>query len=1115
MNTRNTRRMLLMAVLLAMFATQPLSAQFVRGALLGKVTDEKGSAVAGTAVKLTNLGTNEAKTAATDENGDYNFPALLPGVYSLEVRRTGFKTQVVNRVELQVNQTARVDVSLPVGELSEVVETVANAVLLKTDTSEIGHVLTNKQIVELPLNGRDYLQLARLIPGATPSRAGATAGQKGVSRSVNVGGARDTSVSFLLDGIDTNEGSFQTPTVTPSIDAIQEFKVLQNSYTAEFGRGATQILVALKSGTNQWHGSLFEFNRNSAAAARSFFDTKVAFLNQNQFGGTLGGPFSLPKIYHGKDRTFFFVNYEGQRIRTAPQLFAFLPTPAQLSGDFSAAGSPIIYDPLTFDAATRTRQPFAGNKIPANRISERAKKVAALYPAPNLTGQTGRNFSSTPAQQDDNDQVNTRFDHKFSESDNFFARYSLLERFRTRYAALPYGGNLDDIRGQNLALNWVHTFNATLLNEARFGFNRNKYLTPPDSSIGANPARDLFGFTNTTTSPTTSFGLPQFNLSGGITSLGPGSQFPQNSVTQTEQFVDNLTWIHSPHTFKAGFDIRSTRLTQLVANNDRGTVSFTNQFTNLPSNSTGGSSIADLLLGFPQSVAAGVGDQLAHNLNKLYSFYFQDDWQVSSRLTLNLGLRYEYATPWREKLDRYTVIDFNDPKGRLLLAGTSKAFVPGQGIIDTGAKISNTIIPPDRNNLAPRVGFAYRPFAKSVLRGGYGIFYDVQEGNEAQFLRNNAPYIFVQNTAADPFVPNLKLDTLFPPVASGPSGTIQPFSVDPTNRMPYLQQWNLNVEREIRPNLLAEVGYLGSKGTHLLRRSNFQQGDNILVKDPANPAPLAQRVRFPNFSNNVIIGTENGSSSTYHGLITKLEQRLTHGVSLLGSYTFSKTIDDASSSSNFNNSPSNAQCRCDLRGNKGPSAFDVRHRLVLSYLLELPFGKGKRLASSNEAVNKIIGGWQVNGITAFQSGPPIQINTSGDNANIGTGAGSGNNQRPNLVGDQYGGINTGANIKDRGVNAGTFYFNRAAFVLPPQFRLGNLGKNTLYGPGFQNWDFSIFKNTAISERINTQFRAEFFNFFNHANFNVPGLVLATPTFGIINSTSTGGRVIQFGLKVLF
>ena len=304
---------LLLVGMLIVFSAEPLYAQFVRGSIVGKVSDEKGAVVAGAEIALTNLGTNELKTASADENGDYVFPALLPGSYSLEVKRTGFRTLQIKRIELQVNQTARVDVSLPIGELKEVVETVASAVLLKTDTSEIGHVLTNKQIVELPLNGRDYLQLARLIPGAIPSRAGATAGQKGVSRSVNVAGARDTSVSFLLDGIDTNDVSFQTPTVTPSIDAIQEFKVLQNSYTAEFGRGATQILTALKSGNNQWHGSLFEFNRNSATAARSFFDTAVPFLNQNQYGGTIGGPFGIPKLYSGKDRTFFFFNYEGQR----------------------------------------------------------------------------------------------------------------------------------------------------------------------------------------------------------------------------------------------------------------------------------------------------------------------------------------------------------------------------------------------------------------------------------------------------------------------------------------------------------------------------------------------------------------------------------------------------------------------------------------------------------------------------------------------------------------------------------------------------------------------------------------------------------------------------------
>ena len=1097
------RRMLFGVVLIAIFSVQPLMAQFNRGAIVGKVTDANGAAIPGADVKVTNLGTNESKSFTTDGDGDYNFPALLPGVYSLEVGHVGFRPQTVSRIELNINQTARFDLILSVGNVQDRAETVASAVLLKTDTSEIGHVLTNKQIVELPLNGRDYLQLARLIPAATPSRAGATAGQKGVSRSINVAGARDTSVSFLLDGVDSNDVSFQTPTITPSIDAIQEFKVLQNSYTAEFGRGATQIIAALKSGTNEYHGSLFEFHRNSATAARGFFDPVVAPLKQNQFGGTLGGPLTIPKLYRGHDRTFFFFNYEGQRIRTSQPLFGFIPTPAQLAGDFSAAGNPVILNPQTGVA-------FAGNRIPDNLISARARRIAGLFPTPNVSGQVGRNFTSSPAQTDDNDQINTRVDHKLGERDNFFVRYSLLDRFRTRLAVLPFSGNVDDVRGQNVAINEVHTFSSTLLNEARFGFNRNRYLTPPDASIGDNAARDFFGFTNTTTSPATAFGIPQFTFSGGFTTLGPGGNFPQNAITQTSQFVDNVTWIRDAHTFKIGFDIRHTRLTQLVANNDRGTVNFTGQYS--------GSAIADLLLGVPQSVAAAVGDQLAHNTSNLYSFFFQDDWKVSPRLTLNLGVRYEYATPWREELDRYTVVDFNDARGgRLQLAGTSRAFIPGLGVVETGLDARETILAPDRNNLAPRLGFAYRPVSKTVLRGGYGIFYDVQEGNELQFLRNNAPFFFVQNTAGNPLVPNLSLDSLFPAPAANPTGTIQPFSVDPTNKTPYLQQWNLNVEYEVRPNLLAEVGYLGSKGTRLLRRSNFQQGDNILVRDPANPTSLAQRVRFPNFSNNVIIGTDNGAASTFHGLIAKLEQRLSHGVSFLTSYTYSKTIDDASSSSNFGNSPSNPQCRCDLRGNKGPSAFDIRHRVVVSYNWELPFGKGRWLSSSSETVNKVIGGWQVNGITALQSGPPFQLNTSGDNADIGTGAGSSNNQRPNLVGDSYQGIDQGASIQRRGVDAGTFYFNRAAFAKPARFRLGNLGKNTLYGPGFQNWDFSVFKNTPIGERIKTQFRAEFFNFFNQANFNVPGLVLDTPTFGVINSLApgAGGRVIQFGLKVLY
>jgi hypothetical protein len=315
-------------------------------------------------------------------------------------------------------------------------------------------------------------------------------------------------------------------------------------------------------------------------------------------------------------------------------------------------------------------------------------------------------------------------------------------------------------------------------------------------------------------------------------------------------------------------------------------------------------------------------------------------------------------------------------------------------------------------------------------------------------------------------------------------------------------------------NLLIEIGYAGSKGTHLLRRTNFQQGDNILVKDPANPTPLAQRVRFPNFSPTLIIGSENGASSTYHGLLAKLERRYANGVSFLASYTYSKSIDDGSGSSNFTGTPSNAQCRCDLRGAKGPSAFDLTHRLVASYNYELPFGKGKPFLNTG-ALDRLFGGWQVNGITAAQSGPPFQIQTQGDNANIGSGAGTSNHQRPNVTGDPYAAIDQGIDIKRRGVDVGTFYFNRGAYVMPALFRLGNLGKNTLRGPGGYNTSLSVFKNTAITERINSQLRAEFFNIFNQTSFDIPGNSLNTPTYGVINGVISSGRVIQFALKILF
>ncbi len=1088
--------------------TPAASAQFVRGSLLGNVSDASGAMIAGADVKLTNLGTNETRSATSSEDGGYLFPALLPGAYRLEVSRSGFKTQVVNEVRLEVNQTARVDLKLPVGEVAERIEITSSAVLLKTDTSEIGHVVSNKQIVDLPLNGRDYLQLARLIPGVVPSRAGATAGQKGVSRSVNSVGARDTSVSFLLDGVDTNDVSFQTPSVTPSIDAIQEFKVLQNAYSAEFGRGATQILTAIRSGSNEWHGSVFAFHRNDKLASRSFFQPgKAAPLKQNQFGATFGGP-----VF--KDRTFFFLNYEGQRIRTGGTSFGLVPTPQMLQGDFSAPGDPRIFDPLTFNAADRTRQQFPGNRIPAARFSQRALKAVPFFPAPNFSGLVGRNYAGSPAQLNDNNQGNARVDHRFSQKDNIFVRYSALEYIRTRYGTLPLTGTLDDVRGQNAAFNWIHTVGPSLINELRVGLNRNRYLTPPEAAGSENPARDIFGFTNTTTDPASSSGLPAFGFTGGFNGIGPGSQFPQNAITQTWQMVDNITLIRGAHSLKTGIDFRRTRLTQRVSNNDRGSFSFTGQFTNLPATPAGtGSAIADLLLGNPLSAAAANGDQLGHNYNDMYSAYLQDDWKVSSRLTLNLGLRYEYVSPWREKLDRFVILDFDDPAGRLLIANTSQAFVPGRGLVDAGRKISKTIVSADKNNWAPRAGLAYRPLNKTVIRAGFGLFYDIQEGNEAQFLRNNAPFFFVQNYNSDPLVPNLQLDRLFPSGANLPSGTIQPFTIS-TYRTPYLPQWNFNIEREIASNLLLELGYVGSKGNHLLRRTNFQQWEGILVQDPARPAPLAQRVRFPNFSPTVIIGTENGGSSTFHGFISKLERRYSSGLSFLVSYTFSKAIDDSHSSSNFGGTPSNAQCRCDLRGNKGPSAFDITHRGVVSFGYELPFGQGKKLLNAGGAMSKIAGGWQVNGIGSMQSGPPFQINTQGDNANIGTGAGSGNNQRPNVVAGELEGIDTGSDVRRRGVDANTYYFNRSAYVLPPLFRLGNLGKNTLRGPGAASWDLSLIKNTALTDRINTQFRAEFFNAFNQSAFGLPGTLVASPTFGVITGAS-GGRVIQFGLKILF
>ncbi len=1106
---------LMCLLFLALAAASLMMAQSERGTILGVVRDETGAAIPGAMVTAVNTATNLTWTQSTDARGEYQFSSLLPGSYRVQVEHRGFATQVVSGVTLQVNQVARVDVRLQVGEVVQRIEVAASAVLLSTDTSEIGHVVTNRQIVDLPLNGRDYLELARLAPGAIPSRVGGIPAQRGVTRAINFAGARDTSMSFLLDGADTNEASFQTPSVSPTPDAIQEFKVLGNSYSAEFGRGATQILTALKSGTNEIHGTLFEFLRNDKFAARNFFQPgATAPLKMNQFGATLGGPALLPRVYNGKDRTFFFVNYDGQRKQTAATGLGMVPTPAQLAGDFSAASDPRIFDPATYVAASRTRTQFPGNRIPASRFSPRGQKVVPLFPKPNYEGGfLGRNLAFNPNETSNYDQGNARGDHRFRPQDSLFVRYSISQAFRTNYGIAPMHGVLNDVAGQNGVVNWIHIVNPRILNEFRAVANRSKIYQLPDGSIGENPARDYFGFTNTTENKLTAYGLPQFTFSG-YNALGPGSAVPLTALTHTYQYVNALTVTRRAHTIKIGADLRRTRLSQVVASNDRGAFTFTGQFTNLPNVANTGNAIADLLLGHPQSASAAVGDQLAHLYTQTYAVYFQDDMKLSSRLTLNLGVRYEYAAPWREKLNQLTIVDPAHPRGRLLIAGTNKAYVPGVGVTDSGGPIiRESILEPDRNNWAPRAGLAFRPFAKTVLRCGYGIFYDVQEGNEALLLRGNPPFFYIQSHASDPLVPTLSLDTLFPS-ARGPTGAIVPTSLDIASRSPYTQQWNFNVQRQLSRAMLVEVGYAGSKGTNLLRRSNFQQWENILVVDPARPTPLRDRVRYPDFSPNLVIGSDNFGSSTYHGLLAKVEKRMSHGLTFLASYTFSRAIDDASSSGNYTGTPSNPQCRCAFKAEKGLSAFHAQQRLVVSYTYELPVGRGRRFLNTGSVVQKLAGGWQLSGITVLSSGPVFTINTPGDNASIGAGAGSSNNQRPNLVGDPWAGIDKSLPVQKRGVDAGTYYFNRAAFAMPPLYRLGNLGRNTFIGPGSQNWTLGIHKNTEMFERVRFQIRAEFFDFPNHPNFGIPGRIVNTPTFGII-TWATGNRVVQFGAKLLF
>ena len=1036
------------------------------GTIVGEVRDPSGAIMAGTKVTVLNTGTNVSHNTVTDTAGLYIVRSLSPGSYEVTIESPGFKRGVRSGIVIQVDQEARIDLALELGATTDTVNVTAEASITATETASNGEVIDNKKVVELPLNGRQFYGLALLVPGAYQPAENSTVGYRG---GFNVAGANETNNNFSLNGIDNNDTGINGPTFLPSIDAMQEFKLLTGIFPAEYGHSSgSQVIVVTKSGANRFHGSLFEFVRNQIFDAANYFTPagQQPAYKRNQFGGTVGGPIR-------KDKTFFFYNYEGLRLRQQIASLASVPLAPMLGGDFSSLlnlSKPIqLKNPLTGQA-------IPGDILPATQISTLGNDIVSFYPAPTIATPPGQlpsaNYNFNETRRETMNENGLKIDHNFSAKDFFFANYNRYndpsfepQNTLCGSSALPGFGCNAGLTTQLGAINETHLFSPTLVNEARAGVNR---LVQPrvqednDVNFPGLPGA-FYGYL------TNNHGVPRTTITGYST-VGGATNLPSERDDTTYQIVDHLSWTRGRHAFKFGGEWRKFLSSNLQSSSNRGTLSFTGSAPG----PTSGYPLADLLLGLPTTSSRNPYAPWFYERVASISAFAEDDYKVTSRLTFNVGLRYEYNGAISEKYGRMSSFDVS---------------VPGGGLrIENQNGLDNTLYNPHYKNFAPRFGFAWQPFHKSstVIRGGYGIFYNQGTTlNGFYTLALNAPFRDPQtftSTVANP----IQLDVNpFPSSLSANSNTAT--GINPHYPTAYSQQWSLGVQRELARDLLLEVGYFGSKGTDLPLEYNPNQ--------PARGAGNAGRP-YQNFGN-ITYFQDNGNAS-FHSLQVKLNKRLSGGLSFLASYTFARSIDEgsgpASSSDAAANIPQNS--RNQFEGERGLSDFNVKHRLVLSPVWNLPWGSAGKTFS-----DKLIGGWQISGIYQMQTGRPFTSYISGNNSLTNQ-----NDDRPNAV--------PGCNPND-GPKSVTEWFNISCFLIPPVGGFGNVGRNTLIGPGLVDLDFAIARVFAIRESAHLQFRAEAFNLANHPNFQQANATPNSPSFGKITATLIDNREIQLALKLVF
>jgi len=1113
----------------------PLRAQLDRGKIVGTISDPSGARIVGATMTATNLATNEAVTTASNNVGDYSINALQVGTYRLTAEKTGFKLAVEARVEISVNQAQKVDFTLSAGSSTQTVEVSATAAQLETQSSSLGTIETAQRISELPLNGRDFIALAYLGPGANGGVTGSNASggvfeNERADEAVSVNGLRVSNNNFLLNGVDNNEFGLGGVIILPPPDAIQEFRTEESAMSAEFGRGGAAVNVVVKSGTNTIHGGLYEFIRNDQLDALNYFATGKTQFQRNQFGAFGGGPIV-------KGRTFYFGDYEGTRIRQGLPFVSTVPTAAERSGDFSdrltgqtfspcGSGGPSFDIGAVFDPNTTANYTCPGGEVISLRqqvayqgranvmdpaaINSAGQNVANLYPLPNTSG-IADNYNSTQKLINDQNSFDIRVDHKIRDADQVFASYGFGNISSVDPAGLGKLGGSDCCpsisrsRPQHLGIGYIHTFSANLLNDLHGGYFRYAVNAVP-FNYGSDESNAL-GIPNANRGDINSTGLINLDISG-LTPLGDSEYLPEHVFENIFQLADSVTQVRKQHTLKYGVDFRRQQRNFFQLAVPRGYMNFGGGFTEDLSTATGGNGLADLLFGAPQSTEQDTLEGLYPTRYWDFAAFTQDDYRISKNLTVNLGLRYEVASPANGR-----VANFDLTKAVMVTS-----FGP--------TAVSHAGVDFDKSDWGPRVGFALSLPHNTVVRSAFGIFYSA-EANTFDDLGLNPPALTdllrSYSTGAIPTSSQL-ISAGFPSAFPAQDLDAPEGSVKTTGReriMPRILEWNLSLQHEFANTWLAQVAYVG---THAYRLWNHEVSD---LNQPEQPLDSNFSDTTGNFGRPYFNQQPNLASIypldyaqfhlMYNSLQASLNRRFTNGFNVLLAYTYSQDLGNADG-----NVGGFIQNSHDPQAEYGPVSPDLRQRFTASYLYELPVGKARKfIANSNPVVNSVLGGWDVAGITTVQSGEAETSTVSSDLSNTGS---------PSYRFNQIANPHNFSFEKDQQASFGCTpgkqdiycWYNPAAFTAPPlasgqqsAHDFGDARVGNLRGPDLVDFDFVLQKHFTLKEKGQIEFRSEFFNLFNHPNLGLPGTYVDVPGGSSITNTAVDNRELEFALKYTF